>query len=529
MASNEAILKLLLIGVDKGAAKTLRGVGDEAEKSGSRTTKFKAAAVAGLAAVGAAAVAFGKKSVDAYRETAKEASVLSRVTGMTIQDSSRLKFAAQESGVEYSTLSTSMRLFSKNLVAAGSSQKKMADLTKQLGFSVRDAHGQLLPMSNLLPKVADRFKKMPDGPQKTAMAMKLFGRSGGDMIKVLNKGSSGLAEFAKESDKTGNTLTNVDGYKKTLQAQREFHAATQGLKIQLGAALFPVLTKLATFMAEHVGPAISNVTGFVRQHQAAISKIAPIVGILVAALAGLLGTLKIFRLVMLGVNLVLEANPIGLIIAALVGLGIALVLAYKHSEKFRDIVNGVFHAVTTAVQKTFNWVKSNWPLLLAILTGPFGLAALAIAKNWDKIKAGGRSVLDFVKGMPGKIGGFFGGVFTGLAHGLESAINAVLHLPLKIPRINTHIPGVGTVGGQTLIPALAKGGIVTRPTVALIGEAGPEAVVPLPRLSGMGGGGGNTYISVNGAMDPKAVAAQIETMLANLKRTSRGGGRLAFQ
>ena len=59
------------------------------------------------------------------------------------------------------------------------------------------------------------------------------------------------------------------------------------------------------------------------------------------------------------------------------------------------------------------------------------------------------------------------------------------------------------------VPALAKGGIVTKPTLALIGEAGPEAVVPLSKGRGMGG----ITINVSGALDSEAVARQIETIL----------------
>ena len=80
-------------------------------------------------------------------------------------------------------------------------------------------------------------------------------------------------------------------------------------------------------------------------------------------------------------------------------------------------------------------------------------------------------------------------------------LNAVNHaidgwngLSFSIPEVNTHIPGVGKVGGESIgtpnvghVPtiAVAAGGIVTRPTLALIGEAGPEVVIPL-RNGGMG-------------------------------------------
>lgn len=231
-------------------------------------------------------------------------------------------------------------------------------------------------------------------------------------------------------------------------------------------------------------------------------------------------------------NAAMSANPILLVVIAIVALVAAFVLAYKKSETFRAIVTGAMHAVTGAASATFGWFRRNWPLLLAILTGPFGLATLAIVKNWDRIKGGAGAAVDWIRdkfagmldwfrALPGKIARIFTGVWGGLADGLRSAINSVLHLPLRIPKINTHIPGVGTVGGQTLIPALANGGIVTGATLALIGEAGPEAVVP---LDGRFGNTVNNYYvnnydtTVNGALDPVAVGDQIDQIMTRRAR-----------
>ena len=78
-----------------------------------------------------------------------------------------------------------------------------------------------------------------------------------------------------------------------------------------------------------------------------------------------------------GIAMMVATGPIGLVILAVVALVAGLIIAYKKSETFRNIVNGVFNAVKTvalAVFKTvlkiitsvFNWVKANWPLLLAM-------------------------------------------------------------------------------------------------------------------------------------------------------------------
>jgi hypothetical protein len=80
---------------------------------------------------------------------------------------------------------------------------------------------------------------------------------------------------------------------------------------------------------------------------------------------------------------------------------------------------------------------------------------------------------------------------------------------------------VANLGG---IPAMAEGGIVNKPTLALIGEAGPEAVVPLSKMNA--GGGGDVNINVTGGL---ATSAEIGQSVVNaLRAYSRSAGPLAL-
>jgi TP901 family phage tail tape measure protein len=85
--------------------------------------------------------------------------------------------------------------------------------------------------------------------------------------------------------------------------------------------------------------------------------------------------------------------------------------------------------------------------------------------------------------------------------------------PLPPPRAG------GTLGGS--IPFLASGGIVTSPTLSVIGESGPEAVIPLDRLDA---GGARINITVNGAIDAEGTARQVLRVLQDAQR--RTGVRL---
>lgn len=577
----EATLKMLLLGEDRSAGKALKSVAGEADKTRGGMSKFTKVATAGLLAVAGAAMAFGKQSVDAYKQAATESMQLARVTGMTITQASQLRFAGEETGVTFTALSTGMKTFGKNLGGAAGDAKKSAAMVQTLGFSFKDANGHIKPMADILPGLADKFSHMADGPAKTALAMKLFGRGGVDMIKTLNKGSDGLRELAAESDKTGNTISNTDAYKKQIAEQRAFHASITGLKIQLGQALMPILTAVSTYLAEHVGPAFTAVSGFVQKHGNIIRALVPIVLGLVAAVVAVNTAVKMWAAISKAAAVVtglfatesealdgaLVANPIGLIVIAIIALVAGFVLAYKKITWFRNGVNvvwgflkklaawfagafvtafkvgaTVFKWVMTKAGDAINWVKSHWKLLLAILTGPIGAAVIFIVSHFGAIKnAAGAAVgwvtskfgdlFHFFSSAQGRINGLAAGMFNGIRNAFGSAINFIIdawnNLSFTLPSVSV----MGhKIGGFTLstpnIPhvALASGGIVSRPTIALIGEAGPEAVVPLSghnaRRAGVGGG--DIHITINGALDPIAVGKQVQKVLLTVKRTNGG-------
>src|SRR5204862_7584712 len=109
-----------------------------------------------------------------------------RYTGATAEEASRLRFAAKQSGIDVDTMTKSLGLLSKNL--AGTKLDK-------LGLGLKDASGKALPLNDSLLKIAERFQSMANGPEKTALAMQLFGKSGAQLIPFLNKGADGIAEL----------------------------------------------------------------------------------------------------------------------------------------------------------------------------------------------------------------------------------------------------------------------------------------------------------------------------------------------
>ena len=171
------------------------------------------------------------------------------------------------------------------------------------------------------------------------------------------------------------------------------------------------------------------------------------------AVAGAIGAIA---LAITAVNIAMALNPIALIAAGIAALIVALVVAYKKFDGFRKIVDGVFGAI--------KWWITN-------VTIP------AFEMMFNIVKT----------------------IFNGIATLWNNTFGKI---SFKVPG---WVPGIGGKGFDVPnIPMLASGGLVMSPTLALVGESGPEAVIPLDRMNDFGGGGGNVTIHVNGG-DPNAV------------------------
>jgi hypothetical protein len=209
-------------------------------------------------------------------------------------------------------------------------------------------------------------------------------------------------------------------------------------------------------------------------------------------------------------NATLKDNPIGIVITVVALLVGAIILAYKHSETFRNIVDGAFRAVKTAAQFAWDWISGHWPLLLAIITGPIGLAVLAVAKHWDAITAGAQAVIgwfrsgwDVLKGIItapiDAAWAVISGIFAKIRAGVSAITSAVKSIPIpKVPDLN---PFSVTPGGG--------GAVATGATATLRGVGHAPAA-----RGGTSTGRGATNINVNGALDPEAVARQIRAILS---------------
>lgn len=528
-------------------------MGNQVETAGKKTDKASKAterlqkrslvgshAVKTLAgAVGIAGVAFGgyeaiHSSVETTEELGMATLRLNRNFGMSVKTAGDWAAMARARNIDLRQLQMGFTVLSRNVVGVEGGNKKAAASFKLLGISAKDvkaAHGDV---NKVIGLVAEGLRKTPGNANRAAAAQALLGRGAQALIPLLGKGSAGLAKQREEVRKYGAVLGvhSVKELRKFIKAEHENKYAMMGLQVQLGQVFIPLLTKGMTAVNKFVlqfrrgtgaggdlkdvlnkvGKVISTVTGYLGEHHTVLKVlIAAFIAWNAAMLLNNLA-LKAYSLAttVMAVgskaaaaaqwlwNAALTANPIGVVVMAVVALGAALVLAYRKV--------GWFHRAVDAV---WAFLRNNWKNIVTVLAGPMGIAVRLVISHWGQLKGAARSVtrwvinafhnfIGFFRKLPGRISSAASGMFNGVKSAFRSAVNWIIgkwnNLSFSIGGTDLgpfgHLPKV-TLNTPDL-PLLAAGGSVYRGGAAIVGERGPElatfpagaSVHPL-RLSGV--------------------------------------------
>ncbi len=186
---------------------------------------------------------FARRGVEAFGaikrsaiDTADDLNKLTQSTGFSAEALSGLKYAAELSDVGLEGLQKSLKGLSQNMAEAKSGNKEAIALFGKLGVSLGSSEAALMDL-------ADRFAAMPDGFQKAALAVKLFGREGLAMIPFLNQGRAGIGELTAEAARfglviSGATAAQAEAFNDNL---KRLESNVKGLMQQLGNSMLPVL------------------------------------------------------------------------------------------------------------------------------------------------------------------------------------------------------------------------------------------------------------------------------------------------
>lgn len=380
--------------------------------------------------------------------------------------------------------------------------KKVIDVAKKIKDSVADSiktiSAKLEPLRPTFDSIKDKAvslgRKLTDGFTRAGPPIKAFAE------QYIPKAVEAVAKLADKAMSFANFI--IDHW----------------------SFISPILKGVvAGFLAFKAMKGFNNIVGKVKQFADIFQTIKGISGF-AGKIKGLASAFKGFK----GIATLLT-SPIGQIALVIGAIVAGCILIYKNADKIKAAFSKLGDWIIAKVQPAVDWLNgaADWisarfsglidffKMLGSAIVGGFQLA-------WADLKNLGSGIWSGIQTLGGNIGSFFSGVWDGIVSGFKGFVN------IFINGINTIIGGfnklsftapdwVPGIGGKTIgfnlptIPLLAKGGIATGPTLAMVGEGREhEAILPLSKLQsliqrakGTGGGGGNVYhynphIEVNG-------------------------------
>lgn len=461
-----------IYGKDKSASKTIKDVGKSADGLGKRLSKVGAGIAAGLAVAGAAVVAFGIDSVKAFAEAE--------------ESQNQLRFAlekfpkAADTNIrklgELNTALMKKTRFDDDAIASAQSVLLQYELT---GAQLTE----LTPL--LLDFAAKTGKDLPTAAEALGKALLGQGRALKDV---------GI-DFVDTGSVAGNFDQIVAGLRTQVGGFAEQDAETAAGKLdqlknrfgevqeKIGAALMPELLRLMDWIEGDGGAALDDLVAWVVED--AIPNVSSFVGWVVkwkdelALVAGAIGTATAAQWVLNGA---MAANPVGIVVAALIVASAWIIHVMNNFEKFRV---GVLNAADGVVIGMVNITRGFNGFVEDLVNNMIrGINRVIFAIN------GVLSALGMAK--IGRIGTF-------------NMDNSGLDRMVRNAQGNRTDGVFGGGGGRR--PALMATGGIVKPTAggttATIGEAGTaEAVIPLSKSAlakyGLGGGGDTYVVNVSG-------------------------------
>lgn len=363
-------------------------------KIGRSMTKAGTVMLGASAAVGGSILAVGKSTAD----YAGDMFDMARSTGMGVESFQKIAYAAKMSGIEAEKVTTSFIKFDKMIVDAAGGNKTYMQTFKDLGIQIKDSAGNLRQPNEIFEDVAEIFHNTKDGAAKTALAVELFGKSGAELIPMLNDGKAGLKAFYAEAERLGLALSNEmiakgDAFSDQLENIGE---QVKGVKLQLGAALIPALSAAT----EKISKVIDKITKWVQENPelaATIGNIAMTTGKWIA----ILGTAAIA----IGsvAFIILQFRKAFRAMSDAVTIGISI---FKNIKNTFLVVDKAMKGYTktqklaTVATKLFNKaLKANPILTIISLIIALGAVVYSVIKNWDKIAAWFKKLWDAIVGI----------------------------------------------------------------------------------------------------------------------------------
>lgn len=350
-------VKSALTALDKqltAADRAFAKFGRQATRIGTTFTKY----ITGpLAAVGAAAMAAGYKTIEYSDRLVK----LNEITGLSTDSLQEFSHVAKISGTNFETVTKSIEMFAHQLPEIAKKSGPAYEAVKQLGVSIFDSAGKVRDINDLLPDLLKRLQLIENPMERLAAAQEIFGRSAGDLGPILKMTGAQLDAMRKEARDLGivmdeKTVRAADALSDEIDKLKEQASA---MVMEIGAEFLPVFRdELLPLIKTKIIPAVKEfadkIRGLIQWFAALDGSTKAVIGFTAALgpmLIALGNTIAITRELIKTIGLLRAAflmNPFGAAIlgaTVLIGVLAALDKRYKKAamekaEKARsDAIN----------------------------------------------------------------------------------------------------------------------------------------------------------------------------------------------
>lgn len=330
-------------------------------------------------------------------EAFKYAAPVAGALGYTVEDTSIAIGLMSNAGIKGEKAGTALRTMFTNLAKP---TKAMKDKMEELGISITDSNGKMLPMRDVMGQLRGKFKGLSKDQQASAAAT-IFGKEAmSGALAVINASDEDYKKLTKSIDNsTGAAKRMSDEMEGGIGGSiRKMKSAIESMAISIGDVLAPHIRKAADFLAiladkftkmpgwvktgvvglgifaAALGPLILTTGAFTAALGSIMTTIGPVMtGITKAGgLMNFLGTKAPFAakgLTLVGGAFKFMLGPVGLAITAIVAIGTAFVVAYKKSETFRNIVHTVIDPVVNALKNLWNTAEVVFNALKNLFSG----------------------------------------------------------------------------------------------------------------------------------------------------------------
>lgn len=368
-------------------------------------------------------------------ESAENMGIFAAKAGVGVEAFQKLAYGAGFSNIQTEEFGAMLGKLGNTITSVATGNKDMAAAFKAAGVSVKTSGGQLKTADQVMVELADTFASMRDGPEKTALAIKLFGEEGVKLIPFLSQGSAGIRALGADAEKLGivfkaDAAAAGGDFNKTLG---DVKYALQGLGNTIGQEVLPIAQDLLgrlkdwiTANRELIGQNVKAwVQGFAerlpeliqagRKVLDGLGRAVDWLGSLSDALGGADRMLGVVAAVLavplvaalgsatgafLSFGLAIMTTPVGWILGAAALIAGAAYEIYKHWDDLPGFFKGLWDGVKNNIAvRAFLALFAPVVDLAGSIYEAWSVLSQAIPKLWESITGGLKSFVDKVSGL----------------------------------------------------------------------------------------------------------------------------------